>query len=74
MNQYESDNILKTYENLEETRGNIWPRVQAMSPKVYIGVLLSIHKQIKHILKVCNVVILDQIDEKMSKLQTFVNS
>ena len=42
----------KTNENLR----NIRPRVQAISPKVYIGVLLSIHVRIKHILKVCNVV------------------
>ena len=46
------DRILKIKENL----GNIRPRVQAISPKVYIGVLLSIRKRIKHILKVCNVV------------------
>ena len=58
------------YENL----GNIRPRVQAISPKVYIGVLLSIRIRIKHILKVCNVRVLDQIDVKLSNLQTFVNS
>ena len=44
--------FLKTYEIL----GNIQPRVQALSPKVCNGVLLSIRIRIKHILKVCNVV------------------
>ena len=48
----ENDRILKRYENL----GNIRPRIQAISFKVYIGVLLSIRIRIKHILKVCNVV------------------
>ena len=52
MKKCESDRTLKTNENLR----NIRPRVQAISPKVYIGVLLSIHIRIKHILKVCNVV------------------
>ena len=52
MKKCESDMTLKTNENLR----NIRPRVQAISPKVYIGVLLSTHIRIKHILKVCNVV------------------
>ena len=52
MKKCESDRTLKTNENLR----NIRPRVQAISPKVYIGMLLSIHIRIKHILKVCNVV------------------
>ena len=52
MKKCESDRTLKTNENLR----NIRSRVQAISPKVYIGVLLSIHIRIKHILKVCNVV------------------
>ena len=52
MKKCESDRTLKTNENLR----NIRPRVQAISPKVYIGVLLSLHIRIKHILKVCNVV------------------
>ena len=46
MKKCENDKILKMYENL----GNIRPRVQAVSPKVYIGVLLYIRIQIKHIL------------------------
>ena len=54
MKKCESDRTLKTNENLR----NIRPRVQAISPKVYIGMLLSIHIRIKHILKVCNVVFL----------------
>ena len=52
MKKCESDRTLKTNENLR----NIRPRVQAISPKVYIEMLLSIHIRIKHILKVCNVV------------------
>ena len=52
MKNCENDRILKTYEIL----GNILPRVQAVSPKVCKGVLLSIRIRIKHILKVCNVV------------------
>ena len=51
MKNCENDRILKTYENL----GNSRPLVQAVSPKVCIGVLLSIRIRIKHILKVCNV-------------------
>ena len=52
MKNSENDRILKTYEIL----GNIRSRVQAVSPKVCNGVLLSIRIRIKHILKVCNVV------------------
>ena len=48
----ENDRILKMYQHL----GNIRPRVRAISPKVYIIVLLFIRIRIKHILKVCNVV------------------
>ena len=52
MKKCESDRTLKTNENLRNSR----PRVQAISPKVYIGMLLFIHIRIKNILKVCNVV------------------
>ena len=70
MKKCESDRTLKTNENLR----NIRPRVQAISPKVYIGVLLSIHIQIKAYIEGVQCRVLDQIDEKLSKLQTFKNS
>ena len=69
MTKCESDRTLKTNENLR----NIRPRVQAISPKVYIGVLLSIHTAKAYIEGVQRPV-LDQIDEKLLKLQTFENS
>ena len=36
---------------------NIWSHVQAVSPKAYIRAYWSIRRWIKHILKVCNVVL-----------------
>ena len=39
-----------------KSQKNIQSRVQAVSPKAYIGALLSIRRWIEHILKVCNVV------------------
>ena len=44
--------LTKFYKILE----NIQSRVQAVSPKAYIGALLSIDRWIGHMLKVCNVV------------------
>ena len=48
--------LFKIHKKYEKLSKNIRPRVQAISPKVHIGVLLSIRKRIKHVLKVCNVV------------------
>ena len=41
----------------DENLVNIRPRVKAISPKVFIGVLLSIRDRIWQVLKVCNVVL-----------------
>ena len=49
------DRLFKIHKKYENSV-NIRPRVQALSPKVYIGVLLSILKRIKHVLKMCKVV------------------
>ena len=54
MKNCKNDKLVKIHKKYENSV-NIRPRVQAISPKVYIGVLLSIHKKIKHVLKVCNV-------------------
>ena len=55
------------YEHL----GNIRARVQALSPKVYIGVLLFIRIRIKHVLKVCNVVFWIKLMKKIVKITDF---
>ena len=55
MKNCKNDRLFKIHKKYENSV-NIRPRVQAISPKVYIGVVLSIRKRIKHVLKVCNVV------------------
>ena len=55
MKNCKNDRLFKIHKKYENSV-NIRPRVQAISPKVYIGVLLSIRKRIKHVLKVCIVV------------------
>ena len=70
MKKCESDKTLKTNENLR----NIRPPVQALSPKVYVGsVIIHPYTDKAYIEGVLRRV-LDQIGEKLSKLQTFENS
>ena len=50
--------IFQTYKfiKFDKIIVNIRPRSQAVSLKAYIGVLLSIDREMEHIWKVCNVV------------------
>ena len=59
--------LIKKDENLV----NIRPRIQAISPKVYIWVLLSIRKRIKQVLKVCNIVFSFESIKKIVKMTDF---
>ena len=67
MKNCQSYRLLKIHKNAIKILVNIRSRVQAVSPKAYIGVLLSIHREIETHTGGVQRRVLVRIDGKLSK-------